>query len=295
VPHLQAALQRPSIGGRRRAGPGRAAGGSGAAASAEAAPVVARVRPPPPETTPATTNRLSGCVATPQGLAYSCFGGACMSCLSPPLDVRQLSVSLVLAWVQGAHATRQLPYRWLGLASAASVGQGSCQHRQVHDLLGAGGGVTVLDQPFIHLISPISPRRGGFLRVRVEIMGSQKCRTVGKSQPVLSMSHPVVSPRTRTECAAVIEPADVPRQLATQCTSFVVSRSRARAGTGSGRLDPDCCACPTNDPSAGDLLARVLADLLGCRAVLHRLSRGPWGRRPWSSRRRSSPWGRLIK
>jgi hypothetical protein len=216
VPHLQAALQRPSIGGRRRAGPGRAAGGSGAAASAEAAPVVARVRPPPPppDTTPATTNRLSGCVATPQGLAYSCFGGACMSCLSPPLDVRQLSVSLVLAWVQGAHATRQLPYRWLGLASAASVGQGSCQHRQVHDLLGAGGGVTVLDQPFIHLISPISPRRGGFLRVRVEIMGSQKCRTVGKSQPVLSMSHPVVSPRTRTECAAVIEPADVPRQLA---------------------------------------------------------------------------------
>eukprot|EP01047_Picozoa_sp_COSAG01_P095505 COSAG01_NODE_26191_length_721_cov_1.215434_1_plen_179_part_10 len=142
--------------------------------------------------------------------------------------------------------------------------------------------VAVSPCSFIHLISPISPRRGGFLRVRVEIMGSQKCRTVGKSQPVLSMSHPVVSPRTRTECAAVIEPADVPRQLATcvatQCTSFVVSRSRARAGTGSGRLDPDCCACPTNDPSAGDLLARVLADLLGCRAVLHRLSRGPWGR-----------------
>ena len=35
------------------------------------------------------------------------------------------------------------------------------------------------------------------LRVRGEIMGSQKCRTVGKSQPVLMMIDPIISTRTR--------------------------------------------------------------------------------------------------
>jgi hypothetical protein len=40
------------------------------------------------------------------------------------------------------------------------------------------------------------------LRVRVEIMGSQKCGTVGKSQPVLVMSIPITSTRTRSCCAA---------------------------------------------------------------------------------------------
>jgi hypothetical protein len=34
--------------------------------------------------------------------------------------------------------------------------------------------------------------------VRVEIMGSQKCGIVGKSQPVLIMSHPIIFTRTRT-------------------------------------------------------------------------------------------------
>jgi hypothetical protein len=34
--------------------------------------------------------------------------------------------------------------------------------------------------------------------VRVEIMGSQKCRIVGKSQPVLMMSNPMIFTRTRS-------------------------------------------------------------------------------------------------
>jgi hypothetical protein len=34
--------------------------------------------------------------------------------------------------------------------------------------------------------------------VRVEIMGSQKCRIVGKSQSVLIMISPIISTRTRT-------------------------------------------------------------------------------------------------
>ena len=36
------------------------------------------------------------------------------------------------------------------------------------------------------------------LRVRVEIMGSQKCRIVGKSQSVLILIDPIISTRTRT-------------------------------------------------------------------------------------------------
>jgi hypothetical protein len=39
---------------------------------------------------------------------------------------------------------------------------------------------------------------GGSLRVRVEIMGSQPCRIVRKSQPVLMMINPMISTRTRT-------------------------------------------------------------------------------------------------
>jgi hypothetical protein len=34
-------------------------------------------------------------------------------------------------------------------------------------------------------------------RVRVEIMGSQKCGIVGKSQSILIMIHPIISTRTR--------------------------------------------------------------------------------------------------
>eukprot|EP01047_Picozoa_sp_COSAG01_P009470 COSAG01_NODE_389_length_17708_cov_111.404452_10_plen_194_part_00 len=36
------------------------------------------------------------------------------------------------------------------------------------------------------------------VRVRVEIMGSQTCRIVGKSQPVLVMSNPIIFTSTRT-------------------------------------------------------------------------------------------------
>jgi hypothetical protein len=39
-------------------------------------------------------------------------------------------------------------------------------------------------------------RRGG-IRVRVEIMGSQKCGIVGKSQPVLIVIDPMIVTRTR--------------------------------------------------------------------------------------------------
>eukprot|EP01047_Picozoa_sp_COSAG01_P070653 COSAG01_NODE_10770_length_2083_cov_171.070060_2_plen_89_part_00 len=47
---------------------------------------------------------------------------------------------------------------------------------------------------------------GRILRVRVEIMGSQKCRIVGKSQSFLFMIDPIISTRARinmscTRCA----------------------------------------------------------------------------------------------
>jgi multidrug efflux pump subunit AcrA (membrane-fusion protein) len=38
------------------------------------------------------------------------------------------------------------------------------------------------------------------IRVRVEITGSQKCRIVGKSQPVLMMINPMIFTRTRGGC-----------------------------------------------------------------------------------------------
>jgi hypothetical protein len=38
------------------------------------------------------------------------------------------------------------------------------------------------------------------LRVRVEIMGSQKCGIVGQSQPVLIMINPIIFTRTRIGC-----------------------------------------------------------------------------------------------
>jgi hypothetical protein len=41
------------------------------------------------------------------------------------------------------------------------------------------------------------------VRVRVEIMGSQKCRTVGKSQSVLMIINPIIFTRTRMSCAVV--------------------------------------------------------------------------------------------
>jgi hypothetical protein len=48
------------------------------------------------------------------------------------------------------------------------------------------------------------------IRVRVEIMGSQKCGIVGESQPVLMMIHPVISTRNRRaahlRCAAAAAP-----------------------------------------------------------------------------------------
>jgi hypothetical protein len=45
------------------------------------------------------------------------------------------------------------------------------------------------------------------LRVRVEIMGSQKCRTVGESQSVLIMIDPIISTCTRTTMPLVLRSA----------------------------------------------------------------------------------------
>eukprot|EP01049_Picozoa_sp_SAG25_P016296 SAG25_NODE_3675_length_1003_cov_1.250000_1_plen_148_part_10 len=42
------------------------------------------------------------------------------------------------------------------------------------------------------------PPHGEWLRVRVEIMGSQKCRIVGKSQSVLMMINPIIFTRPRS-------------------------------------------------------------------------------------------------
>jgi hypothetical protein len=49
-----------------------------------------------------------------------------------------------------------------------------------------------------------------YLRVRVEIMGSQKCGIVGKSQSVLMMINPMISTRTRTRTSARRKSVHVP-------------------------------------------------------------------------------------
>jgi hypothetical protein len=48
------------------------------------------------------------------------------------------------------------------------------------------------------------------LRVRVEIMGSQKCRNVGKSQSLVIMINPMISTRTR-DWATTRDKARMPR------------------------------------------------------------------------------------
>jgi hypothetical protein len=66
------------------------------------------------------------------------------------------------------------------------------------------------------------------IRVRVEIMGSQKCRNVGNSQPVLMMINPIVSTRTRTERS--------PRSIRTRSTP--PPRGGEGAGTAAGQHAP---------------------------------------------------------
>jgi hypothetical protein len=46
-------------------------------------------------------------------------------------------------------------------------------------------------------LSAVFDTHGASVRVRVEIMGSQKCRIVGKSRTVLIMIDPIISTRTR--------------------------------------------------------------------------------------------------
>jgi hypothetical protein len=52
------------------------------------------------------------------------------------------------------------------------------------------------------------------IRVRVEIMGSQQCRIVGKSQLVLIMIDPVIFTRTRIWVRALGSPSPDQRALA---------------------------------------------------------------------------------
>eukprot|EP01047_Picozoa_sp_COSAG01_P026603 COSAG01_NODE_1720_length_9391_cov_27.761085_6_plen_142_part_00 len=50
------------------------------------------------------------------------------------------------------------------------------------------------------------PDVSSLLRVRVEIMGSQNCRIVGESQPVLIMIDPIIFTRTRTPLLLLLAP-----------------------------------------------------------------------------------------
>jgi Ca2+-binding EF-hand superfamily protein len=68
----------------------------------------------------------------------------------------------------------------------------------------------------------VSEREGGCLRVRVKIMGSQKCRNVGKSQSVLVMITPIII-FTRTRRRGAIPRACVHGQVSHTC------RERARS------------------------------------------------------------------
>jgi hypothetical protein len=69
-----------------------------------------------------------------------------------------------------------------------------------HPLTGCGDGRCVRACALRSL--PLRSDTGGgnadLLRVRVEIMGSQKCRIVGRSQPVLIMIDPILFTRTHT-------------------------------------------------------------------------------------------------
>jgi hypothetical protein len=56
---------------------------------------------------------------------------------------------------------------------------------------------TIAVLPFVGNIFRGAGTRQVWIRVRVEIMGSQNCRIVGKSQPVLFMINPIIFTRTR--------------------------------------------------------------------------------------------------
>ena len=57
-----------------------------------------------------------------------------------------------------------------------------------------------------------------YIRVRVEIMGSQKCRIAGKPQSVLVMINPMIFTRTRTTLAVSSTPA-LPRWHLCSCVA----------------------------------------------------------------------------
>ena len=64
---------------------------------------------------------------------------------------------------------------------------------------------------------------GGARRVRVEIIGSQNCRIVGKSQSVLIMINPIISTRTRMMYVMPL------------CWRRVIAAQHRLAGAGLGR------------------------------------------------------------
>jgi hypothetical protein len=88
------------------------------------------------------------------------------------------------------------------------------------------------------------------LRVRVEIMGSQKCGIVGSSQPVLMTINPMIFTRTRTQPRSALRPAQTlrggPRLPA--CAERRSSRTTPTTGTPSSTWTPTAtvsrsCAC----------------------------------------------------
>jgi hypothetical protein len=81
------------------------------------------------------------------------------------------------------------------------------------------------------------------IRVRVEIMGSQKCGIVGKYQPVLIMIKPIIFTRTRSKSAhpaSRASPAGEPRSAMLMCRAGL---GRAHTQLAAGRLAPDQRRC----------------------------------------------------
>jgi hypothetical protein len=118
----------------------------------------------------------------------------------------------------------------------------------------------------IHRAHPGAPSA---VQVQVEIMGAQKCRIVGKYQPILIMISPIIFTRSRTTAFACWSPppnrhsiaAPTPR-AAGYATTITGHRRQARqesrahtpAGTEGGRAGPQPAAGP---PAPGSVCQLV--------------------------------------
>ena len=78
------------------------------------------------------------------------------------------------------------------------------------------------------------------LRVRVEIMGSHKCGTVGESQPVLTMINPNISTRTRIDapCMPCLRHGDPIHAKNGRCPTHAPVRRHAGAAAVSAAGSP---------------------------------------------------------